>query len=119
MSLRVITLSDLVLPGGADAEHPPYDFVNVNFPTDGMRFLGLVAVQDPPRAGVEDTIAACQAAGIRVMMFTGDHPSTAAAIARDIGVFHDPLAGRGPRRSDSSLGNNFTSGMWPRLLGCV
>lgn len=51
--------------------------------------MGLVALEDPPRPGVHDVIAQCRRAGIRVAMVTGDHPETAAAIAREIGLAGD------------------------------
>ncbi|MDF1553714.1 MAG: HAD-IC family P-type ATPase [Deferrisomatales bacterium] len=50
----------------------------------GLTFLGLVAMSDPPRAEARESIAACQGAGITVAMVTGDHPVTAAAVARDL-----------------------------------
>nr|WP_315205705.1 cation-translocating P-type ATPase [uncultured Albidiferax sp.] len=58
-------------------------------------FLGLVGLQDPVRPDVPEAIAACQAAGIRVVMMTGDHPATALAIARQAGLATDapPLTG--------------------------
>jgi Ca2+-transporting ATPase len=49
-------------------------------------FLGLVLLWDPPRAGVTDALAKAQAAGIRVLMITGDHPATARAIAGIVGI---------------------------------
>ncbi|MFA7329471.1 MAG: cation-translocating P-type ATPase [Candidatus Delongbacteria bacterium] len=49
-------------------------------------FLGLAGLHDPPRAEARDALAACQAAGIRVVMITGDHPDTARAIARELGL---------------------------------
>ena len=49
-----------------------------------------VGLEDPPRPGVAEALAACRRAGIRVAMVTGDHPRTAAAIAREVGL----LAGR-------------------------
>ncbi|EWT00764.1 haloacid dehalogenase [Intrasporangium oryzae NRRL B-24470] len=52
----------------------------------GLELLGLVALEDPPRAGVADSVATCRRAGISVMMITGDHPGTAAAIAREVGL---------------------------------
>ncbi|MCX2728315.1 HAD-IC family P-type ATPase [Thermomicrobium sp. 4228-Ro] len=52
----------------------------------GLVFLGLVALWDPPRAGVKEAIARCHAAGIRVLMITGDHAGTAVAIAADLGI---------------------------------
>lgn len=52
--------------------------------------LGLVGMIDPPRAGVQDAIARCQAAGIRVKMITGDHILTARAIGKMIGLSENP-----------------------------
>ena len=46
----------------------------------------LQAMIDPPRAGVKDSIATCQSAGIRVVMITGDHVDTAPAIADQLGI---------------------------------
>lgn len=58
-------------------------------------FLGLVGLQDPVRPDVPEAIAACQAAGIRVVMMTGDHPATALAIAHQAGLATDapPMTG--------------------------
>ena len=52
----------------------------------GLVFLGLQGMLDPPREGVREAIAACQHAGQRVIMITGDHAATAATIARDLGI---------------------------------
>ena len=57
-----------------------------NFPTEGLRFLGLVTLIDPPRPSVPDAVAKCREAGVRVIMVTGDHPITAEAIARKVGI---------------------------------
>jgi P-type Ca2+ transporter type 2C len=54
-----------------------------------LTFVGLVAMQDPPRAGVKDTVAACRRAGVRVVMATGDQPATALTIARAVGLGDD------------------------------
>lgn len=51
-----------------------------------FQFLGLVALEDPLRADVPPAIAECHAAGIRVVMITGDHPATATSIARQAGL---------------------------------
>jgi Ca2+-transporting ATPase len=55
-----------------------------------LTLLGLVGLYDPPRRDVEDAIAACRAAGIRVVMVTGDHAVTAASIARSVSLGADP-----------------------------
>ncbi|MCO5167421.1 MAG: HAD-IC family P-type ATPase [Planctomycetes bacterium] len=52
----------------------------------GLGLLGLVGMIDPPRTEAIDAIRACQAAGIDVKMITGDHPVTAAAIGRALGL---------------------------------
>jgi cation-transporting ATPase F len=52
----------------------------------GLTFLGLQAMIDPPREEAAEAVAACHRAGIRVMMVTGDNPTTAAAIAWKVGI---------------------------------
>ncbi len=51
-----------------------------------LTFVGLVGILDPPRPEVRDAVAMCRAAGIRPVMITGDHPLTAAYIARQLGI---------------------------------
>ncbi len=55
----------------------------------GMKFIGLLGMIDPPRPEVRDAIVRCREAGIRVIMITGDHPVTAAAIATELGILTD------------------------------
>jgi magnesium-transporting ATPase (P-type) len=52
----------------------------------GLTLLGLLGIEDPPRPHAADAIASCRRAGMRVAMVTGDHPATAAAIAREVGL---------------------------------
>ncbi|MDP2274932.1 MAG: cation-translocating P-type ATPase [Archangium sp.] len=53
---------------------------------DGLVLLGLVGMIDPPRPEAFDAIAKCESAGIRAVMITGDHPETAEAVARELGI---------------------------------
>lgn len=66
--------------------HIKYDELHPNFPTEGYTFIGLISLEDPPRDGVPEAIHTCHEAGIKVIMVTGDHPFTAEAIARKVGI---------------------------------
>lgn len=59
-------------------------------------FLGLVGLADPPRPEVPAAVTACHGAGIRIIMMTGDHPATARAIARQVGLGGDGEVLTGP-----------------------
>ena len=91
---RLVALCDSRLPV---RKFPPgfsFNTHKINFPLSGFRMVGIMAMMDPPRASVPDSIAKCQAAGIKVIMTTGDHPSTAKAIAKSVGILsldQDPL----------------------------
>ncbi|NQT19913.1 MAG: cation-transporting P-type ATPase [Planctomycetes bacterium] len=67
-------------------------------PYEGLTFVGLVGLLDPPREEVASAIEAFKEAGIRTVMITGDHPATAQAIGRTLGIIDDDddavLAGR-------------------------
>ena len=52
----------------------------------GLSFLGLMGLRDPPREGVQDSVATCRNAAVRVVMITGDQVSTAEAISEDLGI---------------------------------
>ncbi len=64
----------------SDADAPPYEDLTLH---------GIVALNDPPRADVPDALAATRGAGVKVVMVTGDHASTARSIARSIGLVGD------------------------------
>lgn len=56
-------------------------------------FVALTGLMDPPKMGVQEAVATCQEAGIRVMMITGDHIDTATAIAEKLGIFQKNVQG--------------------------
>ena len=72
----------------------------------GLVLWGLLGLEDPPRPDVHEALAACRAAEIRVIMVTGDHPNTAAAIARQVGLLgpEGTVLGPGLPDSDAELG---------------
>ncbi|KFM68400.1 Sodium/potassium-transporting ATPase subunit alpha, partial [Stegodyphus mimosarum] len=86
---RVIGFCDYVLPSDKFPPGYPFDADEQNFPLSGLRFLGLVSMIDPPRAAVPDAVAKCRSAGIKVIMVTGDHPITAKAIAKAVGIISE------------------------------
>ncbi len=76
---RVIAYAYTVL----DAIPHPFSYDTVE---RDLHFAGLAGMIDPPREEVKAAISDCKTAGIRPVMITGDHPATAAAIAREIGI---------------------------------
>lgn len=75
---RVLALAEGRLPAHEDGK--------IYSEPSGLRFLGLVGMIDPPRPGVREAIERCNKAGVQVSMITGDHPVTALAISRDLGL---------------------------------
>lgn len=57
-----------------------------------LTFLGLAGLMDPPRPEAAQAVERCRRAGIKVVMITGDHRSTAVAVARDLGILEDEAA---------------------------
>jgi len=86
---RVLGFCDFDLPVDKYPIGYPFNADDVNFPIDGLRFVGLMSMIDPPRAAVPDAVSKCRSAGIKVIMVTGDHPITAKAIARSVGIISD------------------------------
>jgi magnesium-transporting ATPase (P-type) len=82
-SLRVIGMSYRPLEANWQRAQAEEDLI----------FAGLAGLEDPPRPEVPEALRKCREAGIAVIMVTGDHPLTAKAIAREIGLINsdDPL----------------------------
>jgi Ca2+-transporting ATPase len=81
--LRVLAIGTATVAAEPDPACPP-----------AMRLLGLVGIGDPLRDTARDTAAAFEAAGVRLVLITGDHPATAAAIGAQLGILSpgDPVA---------------------------
>ena len=80
---------DFSLAGDKYPSDYPFDSDEINFPLEGLRFVGLMSMIDPPRAAVPDAVSKCRSAGIKVIMVTGDHPITAKAIAKSVGIISE------------------------------
>uniref|UniRef100_A0A915C2G8 Sodium/potassium-transporting ATPase subunit alpha n=2 Tax=Parascaris univalens TaxID=6257 RepID=A0A915C2G8_PARUN len=89
MGERVLGFCDFRLDARRFPRGYEFNTEDVNFPVEGLRFVGLVSMIDPPRAAVPDAVAKCRSAGIKVVMVTGDHPITAKAIAKSVGIISE------------------------------
>ena len=78
-ALRVIAV------GYKDVDSLPTK-IESNYIENDLIFTGLIGMIDPPREGVKDAIATCRKAGIKTVMITGDHITTANAIATELGI---------------------------------
>jgi len=76
---RVIAVAERTIP--LDKANLPFQELEKDYD-----FVGLISIEDPPRKGVKETIEAMSKAGIRTIMVTGDHPLTAAYIAKSVGI---------------------------------
>ena len=83
--LRVLAMAERDL----DGEPVPEDRADAE---TGLTFLGLVAMLDPPRPEVAEAVERCHRAGLRVVVITGDHGLTAAAVATRVGIGEDGTA---------------------------
>jgi sodium/potassium-transporting ATPase subunit alpha len=83
---RVLGFCDLRLSHSDYINKYLFEQDEANFPLSNLRFLGLISLMDPPRATVPDAVSKCRSAGIKVIMVTGDHPITAKAVAKSVGI---------------------------------
>lgn len=72
--LRVLALAWKAIPPDTEASE------------DALVLCGLIGLEDPPRPDVHEAVTRCHEAGLRVIMVTGDHPRTAEALAREVGL---------------------------------
>ncbi len=96
-ALRTLGVAFRALPEGSDVAAGVDEEVEQD-----LVFLGLIGMIDPPRAEARTAIAQARAAGIRVIMITGDHPRTAAVIAAELGITEDNRAVTGAELTASS-----------------
>ncbi|XP_072281762.1 potassium-transporting ATPase alpha chain 2-like [Pyxicephalus adspersus] len=83
---RVLGFCQLLLPSTTYGPGYPFDAESGNFPLNNLCFVGLISMIDPPRSSVPDAVMKCRSSGIKVIMVTGDHPITAKAIAKSVGI---------------------------------
>jgi sodium/potassium-transporting ATPase subunit alpha len=84
---RVMAFAEMWLPDIPHGfEFNTDDAESYNFPVTGLRFAGVMSMEDPPRLEVPAAVQSCHDAGIKVVMVTGDHPLTARNIATQVGI---------------------------------
>ena len=81
-ALRVLAI------GYKEIDHVPAEPTSEEL-ENGLTFMGLVGMIDPPRPEAKDAVAVCRKAGIKPVMITGDHVVTASAIAKELGILLD------------------------------
>eukprot|EP00919_Chromeraceae_sp_WS-2016_P036271 GHVR01086104.1.p1 GENE.GHVR01086104.1~~GHVR01086104.1.p1 ORF type:complete len:461 (+),score=101.22 GHVR01086104.1:778-2160(+) len=81
-----------------------------NFPMEGLQFIGMLSLEDPPREEVPFAVANCQSAGIKVVMVTGDHPLTARSIATQVGIVDEEVGVTNVETSDPDCPGVIVSG---------
>nr|CDP29118.1 Putative type IIC NA+/K+/H+-transporting ATPase [Podospora anserina S mat+] len=97
---RVLGFAMLELPGDQYPEDFTFDKKAKSYPLGDFVFVGLASLQDPPKHGVREAIGSCRAAGVKVIMVTGDHPLTAEAIARKINLMLGETRERVAKRTE-------------------
>lgn len=94
VGLRVLAIADKTIE--IDASIPD------NLKECRLMFRGIIGLSDPPREGIAEYMKACNMAGIRVVMITGDHPLTASSIAKAVGIKNSDRVITGQELSDLS-----------------
>ena len=104
--LRVLALARRAMPATVGATPARADAERE------LCLLGLVTMLDPPRAEVIEAVARCHSAGIRIIVITGDHPLTAAAIAGQVGS-GESARGRSTLAASTTLTSASCASCWP------
>jgi len=124
---RVLGFAETTLNFADDYAFEGGDEEQANFPLGGLCFSGMVSLVDPPRDTVKKAIADCHKAGIHVIMVTGDHPVTALAISRALGLVTLPtLEEAGPDAKPEECAavvngdtlDSYSAEDWDRVLSC-
>lgn len=100
--MRVLAIAQKTFPKNGDN-------INEEDVKQGCILLGFIGMVDPPRKEVYQALKSCHNAGINVKMVTGDHPFTAEAIAKDLGIMKEGKAVSGREL------NNLDKSEWPKL----
>jgi Ca2+-transporting ATPase len=87
VAMHTLPAATLGIDGQAAATNPASQIELPESIEDDLVLLGLVGMIDPPRSEAKAAVAVAKRAHIRSVMITGDHPATAAAIARELGIF--------------------------------
>ena len=103
-ALRVLAAAIRLWEGGLPKDDSP------EYLEQDLCFVGLAGMIDPVRPEVKAAIQQCRTAGIRPVMITGDHKDTAVAIAKELGILDDPVAGRYRQRIWTASATR----SWPR-----
>ena len=85
----VIAFCDKFLPFDDFPIGYEFDSELENYPSNELRFIGLLSLMNPPRPSVPDAVMKCRSAGIKIIMMTGDHPITSKGIARAVGIISE------------------------------
>ncbi|XP_076291776.1 sodium/potassium-transporting ATPase subunit alpha [Lasioglossum baleicum] len=100
---RVLGFADRDLPASAFPPGFIFKADPPNFPLQNLRLIGLISMMDPPRPTVPDAVYKCRCAGIKVIMVTGDHPDTARAIAKYVGIITDDISQSNNNQNERSI----------------